>query len=131
MEYRNAKFIANDRIDCEINHSVHGWIPFTIDKNDKEAKIDVVQLYNTIISAGNVEPYVEPTAEELAIQADVEARQYRRSLLETAVDPLVTNPLRWADMSVEEQERIKIYRQALLDITDQVGYPSNIEWPIY
>lgn len=34
MEYRNARYIEDGRIDCEINHPVYGWIPFTADPND-------------------------------------------------------------------------------------------------
>lgn len=131
MEYRNAKFIESNRIDCEINHPKMGWIPFTLDKSDAGSDIDVVKLYNEIISSGNVTPYVPPTAEEILAEATIEAKMQRKYLLETVVDPIVTNPLRWADLSAEEQERVKTYRQALLDITDQVGFPHNIEWPTY
>ena len=108
-----------------------GWIPFTLDKSDVGSDIDVVKLYNEIISSGNVAPYVPPTAEELLEEATVEANMQRKYLLETIVDPLVMNPLRWADLTAQEQERVKTYRQALLDITDQDGFPHNIEWPTY
>ncbi|MFA9232003.1 MAG: hypothetical protein ACEQSU_14865 [Microgenomates group bacterium] len=36
MEIRNPVAIADDRIDCEINHPAHGWIPFTADLHDVE-----------------------------------------------------------------------------------------------
>ena len=36
MEIRNAVKLDDDRIDCEINHPVYGWIPFTADANDAE-----------------------------------------------------------------------------------------------
>ncbi len=35
------------------------------------------------------------------------------------------------ELTAQEQERVKTYRQTLLDITDQDGFPHNIEWPIY
>lgn len=31
MEIRNPIYIANGGIDCEINHPVYGWIPYTAD----------------------------------------------------------------------------------------------------
>lgn len=34
MEIRNPAFNAFGTIDCEINHPVHGWIPFTADPAD-------------------------------------------------------------------------------------------------
>ena len=37
MEFRNAVKTADGRVDCEINHPVYGWIPFTADPNDPES----------------------------------------------------------------------------------------------
>lgn len=45
------------------------------------------------------------------------------------VDPLVTNPLRWADLGEAKQAEWAAYRTALLDITDQAGFPHNVTWP--
>lgn len=36
MSIRNPVFTADGRIDCEIEHPVYGWIPFTADPNDVE-----------------------------------------------------------------------------------------------
>lgn len=36
MDYRNAVFIADGRIDCEIDHPKFGWIPFTASPGDPE-----------------------------------------------------------------------------------------------
>jgi len=36
MDYRNAVFIADGRIDCEIDHPQFGWIPFTASPDDPE-----------------------------------------------------------------------------------------------
>lgn len=44
-------------------------------------------------------------------------RKYRNSLLETEVDPVVSNPLRWEDMSAEDKKMYKDYRQYLLNYT--------------
>jgi len=49
--------------------------------------------------------------------------------LERDVDPIAGNALRWADLSAEEQLHLANYRQALLDITEQEGFPENIIWP--
>jgi hypothetical protein len=67
----------------------------------------------------------DPTTEQL----DAQARAKRKQLLETIVDPVVSNPLRWNDLTADQQQAYKDYRQALLDITDQDGYPETIEWP--
>ena len=36
MDFRNAIYTADGKIDCEIDHPVHGWIPFTADPDDVE-----------------------------------------------------------------------------------------------
>jgi hypothetical protein len=45
-------------------------------------------------------------------------RLKRERLLEEKVDPLVSNPLRWADLGEEKQALVAAYRQALLDMTE-------------
>ena len=39
------------------------------------------------------------------------------------------NPIWWADLSNDQQQQAMAYRQALLDVTDQPGWPTQIEWP--
>ena len=53
----------------------------------------------------------------------------RASILVTVVDPIVSNNLRWAEMTAEKQAEWAAYRTALLDITDQAGFPADITWP--
>ena len=62
-------------------------------------------------------------------QLDLQARAKRKQLLETVVDPVVSNPLRWNDLTVDQQQAYKDYRQDLLDTTTQDGYPETIVWP--
>lgn len=65
-------------------------------------------------------PIPEPTEEEKAQRI----RQLRDEYLQTYVDPLVTNPLRWTDLTEQEQANIKAYRQYLLDIPQQEEFPD-------
>ena len=53
-------------------------------------------------------------------------RRIRDKLL-TAVDRV--NPLWYASLSAERQAEIQDYRQALLDVTDQPGFPASVTWP--
>lgn len=46
-----------------------------------------------------------------------------------ASGPDRVNPMWWASMTPIEQGEVSSYRQALLDITNQFGYPMDIEWP--
>jgi len=56
--------------------------------------------------------------------------RYERDIrLERDVDPIAGNALRWADLSSEEQLKLATYRQALLDIPEQKGFPEDVIWP--
>jgi hypothetical protein len=61
--------------------------------------------------------------------AALDARKRRNEILVNTVDPYVMNSLRWADLSAEQQGEIAAYRRALLDITDQAGFPLEVTWP--
>ena len=50
-------------------------------------------------------------------------------LLKMHVDAIVSNNLRWTDMGDAERTKWTDYRQALLDIPEQSGFPQNVTWP--
>lgn len=62
----------------------------------------------------------EPTTEEKAEKV----RAKRNLYLEVYVDPIVSNPLRWADLSEQEQQDIANYRLYLLNIPEQPEFPD-------
>lgn len=127
MEYRNPKFIENGWIDCEINHPEYGWIPFSCDPNDTGAQFDTAALFAEM--QPHAAPYVPPTQEELDAMAAEEVRIERNLRLVTEVDPIAGNALRWAELSAEQQQSWTGYRQALLDVPQQAGFPWNVIWP--
>ena len=75
--------------------------------------------------------YREMTDEEKAKKdADVEAnvridRDYR---LKRTVDLL--NPIVWDLMTEEKKQEWKDFRQALLNVSDQEGFPQYVDWPV-
>jgi hypothetical protein len=128
MEYRNSQHLENGQIDCEINHPDFGWIPFTCDQNDSTPLFDVAVLHEEMNNDSATLAYVPPTVAEILYEQTLEARLERNQLLLT-VDAVAMNPLRWPELSQENQDDIAVYRQELLDITDQAGFPTNITWP--
>ena len=130
MNYRNARYI-NDQgwIDCEIEHPQFGWIPYTLNPDDDDMTIDNSELLAAMVENNNVEAYVPPTLEDLDAEAATAVRQERDYRLQTEVDPIVTNPLRWAELTVEKQAEWTQYRRDLLDITEQAGFPHEVMWP--
>ena len=129
-QYKNAKVVNGDGdIDCEIKHPAHGWIPFTLNLNDAGSDIDVKKLSDNIKLNGDAQSYTPPTEDEIVTQKAIEVRETRNALLSIEVDPIVSNPLRWADMTESKQDEWKKYRQELLDITKQAKFPKVVTFP--
>lgn len=129
MEYRNQKYFSETVIDCEIKHPNHGWIPFSCDINDTGSDVDVISLFDTISKDPSTEPYKEPDIVQIKVAAAEEVDFERNRLLRTIVDPIAVNPLRWEELSESEKTELSTYRKALLDITEQEGYPLEVVWP--
>tara|TARA_R110000803_G_C11978877_1_gene320492 strand:+ start:2261 stop:2674 length:414 start_codon:yes stop_codon:yes gene_type:complete len=128
-EVRNAASLQSDnlRMDVEINHPKFGWIPYTLDPADTDTTIDndeVMALIGTDFAA-----YVAPTQAELDASAAAQVRSERDNILTTVVDPLVSNPLRWAELNADTQAEWATYRQELLDVPQQAGFPNSVIWP--
>lgn len=128
-EVRNAESLQADNtvMNVEINHPQHGWIPYTVNPADTDTTIDNDAIMGLIGSG--FQAYVPPTQEELDAEAAVGVRGQRDMLLVSEVDPIVSNPLRWSDLTTEQQNAWSSYRTALLNITDQSGFPHNVTWP--
>lgn len=56
-----------------------------------------------------------------------EARAKRDTLLREVVDAM--NPMRWELLTDTQRDAWRAYRQALLDVPKQEGFPNNITWP--
>lgn len=62
-------------------------------------------------------------------RAEADVRSERDDILTTVVDPLVSNNLRWADLTSDKQAEWSQYRTDLLGVPQQDGFPNNITWP--
>ena len=128
--YSNAKYINdNGWIDCEIEHPDWGWIPYTLDPADTDMTINNDDLLAAMKAAGDVEAYVPPTQAELDAMLSEQLREKRGELL-IEVDAIAGNALRWATLSAEQQDAWAVYRQALLDVPQQAGFPNDVVWPV-
>jgi len=56
-------------------------------------------------------------------------REQRDEKLLQEVDPVVTNPLRWAELTEDKQAEWTQYRTDLLNLPAQSGFPNTITWP--
>ena len=72
VEWRNPKWTIHGPgiIDLELNHPIHGWIPFTLNPNDKGAQFDAQELYDEVLEADAsgatpIAPYKGPSKLEI------------------------------------------------------------------
>lgn len=127
-EVRNAQYISpRGDIELEIKHPIYGWIAYTIALDDEDNTIDNSSLIALAKALPNGIEAMDQSAWDARLGMAV--RETRSFLLMNEVDPIVTNPLRWGELTPEKQQEWKDFRQALLDVTDQDGFPHNIVWP--
>ena len=127
-QVRNAQSLQENNLcmEVEINHPIYGWIPYGLDPSDTDMTIDndaLMALIGTDFAA-----YVAPTQEEIDADKAVGVRAERNHTLATVVDPLVSNPLRWSDLTSEKQDEWSQYRTNLLNIPQQDSFPT-VTWP--
>ena len=102
-EVRNAQSLnaENTAFDVEINHPEFGWIPYALHPDDTD-----MTVYNSVLLeliGTDFEAYVAPTQAELDAELAASLRAQRDGKLIQEVDPLVTNPLRWAELTDDKQ----------------------------
>ena len=88
-----------------------------------------VPLQPSHLHTFNGTEWVAPTQAELDAEAAAQVRGERDSILAQVVDPLVSNPLRWGDLTTEKQAEWTQYRTDLLDVPQQAGFPHDVTWP--
>ena len=128
-EIRNAQSLnaENTKFDVEIKHPVFDWIPYTLSPDDTDMAIDNSELLTLIGS--DYKAYVAPTQAELDAKLAANLRAQRDEKLLTEVDPIVSNPLRWNDLTEAKQTEWTQYRTDLLNLPEQSGFPNTVTWP--
>lgn len=128
-EVRNAVSLNEDntRFDVEINHPQYGWIPYSLTPEDTDQTINNNDLL--VLIGSNFEAYIPPTQQEIDAKAGAKVREQREWLLKNEVDPIVSNPLRWNEMTEDQRNMWSQYRRDLLNVPQQVGFPHDINWP--
>jgi hypothetical protein len=108
MDIRNPQYNAAGSIDCEINHPVFGWIPFTATPHPSEPLGTEIFQDATLGKLGPIAPYVTPP---IPVPASISRFQARAMLLQTnllaGVEAMMAAPetdafarLAWADASI-------------------------------
>jgi len=126
----SPKYAAFDQsaVDLTIEHPELGTIPFTASANDTEALGQSLYARAKSGEFGDIAPYDGPPPPDPQEVLAQEVRAERNQKL-AALDVIVSNPLRWAEFSEPQQVALAAYRQALLDVPQQSGFPDEIDWP--
>jgi hypothetical protein len=121
---------SDERFQCKVDLTLNGA---TETVGYVAVKDDVAEtgqwVYAQIMSgaAGDIADFTPPpppTKEQLAEQV----RGVRGYMLQR-LDAFVSNPLRWSTIDPELQSQAAEFRQALLDVPQQTGFPTDIVWP--
>ena len=73
------------------------------------------------------EIFLGRTDAEKKAEKETEIKAKRNRILLETVDRV--NGIRWEAMTGDQKEAWREYRQALLDIPEQEGYPDTVVWP--
>lgn len=114
---------------CEVDfeHLDQIYVPFSATANDKYNHTKEIFSKAKAGEFGIIAEYVPyvPTTEELVAQV-----RYQRDALLQEIDSIVGNPLRWASFSQAQKIAWADYRQALLDVPQQAGFPNIVDFPV-
>lgn len=127
MNVKNLTYNKVGTIDLEIEHKELGWMPFTASPTDNEDHGREIYAAAIAGELGEIAPYIEPVKTAAEKAADERAK---RDALLVELDDVVKNPLRWESFSAETKNALSDYRQALLDVPQQSGFPETINWPV-
>jgi hypothetical protein len=118
---------ANTQIQCEVdfNDLAEEFVSFTAVAFGDYPHTHEIFARCVAGEFGPVAGYVPP-ADITGETALNKVRSKRDDILKTEVDPIVSNPLRWADLSEAQQQAWANYRRALLDITTTYPTPSYV-----
>jgi hypothetical protein len=131
IDVKNPKWFNAEQslIECEVDFVdlVEEYVPFTASPNDIAEHGR--NIYQRLVNGdfGSIAPYELPPEKTETEKAFV-VRANRDSLLSN-LDLVTSNPLRWASYSQAEKDQIAVYRQLLLDVPQQSGFPNSVDWP--
>ena len=124
MKY--AHIDSNNKLLGWYSDDVHSTIPTpNVVVTDEQWQTSLDNNYNSINSDGSGSVVDFSTDEEKASRV----RNARDVKLVIDVDAIAGNALRWAELTSDQKTAWATYRQSLLDVPQQAGFPTNVTWP--
>lgn len=91
---------------------------------------DQEQIDGGWVKKGLVKMTVAEVAAHLNPPPTADSERATRDSLLQQLDTIVSNPLRFAELTLEQQSELAEYRQFLLDVPQQEGFPLAVDWPV-
>lgn len=117
---------AHTAIDCMVNFEHIGeYSPFTSVYSGDFSHTH--EIFSRCIDGdfGPIEEYMPPI-DIVGDDALNYVRAKRDHIISIEIDPVVSNPLRWSDLSLSQQQAWAAYRRELLNITVTCPNPSYV-----
>tara|TARA_Y100000022_G_scaffold130846_1_gene113511 strand:- start:49 stop:462 length:414 start_codon:yes stop_codon:yes gene_type:complete len=118
---RNLKYVSGG-VDCEVQHSEWGWIPFTATENDPESYGRAI--YTQLVNEHTADIGALDT-EKIEDEKRYSIRSQRHTLLSDSDWTVMPD----SPLTTDKKAEWATYRQALRDIPAQSGFPNDITWP--
>ncbi len=126
----DCKYVTEDglHIGCQVTFDKLGTVYFVASSNDSEFHGREIYQRAKNGEFGPIADYIS-TKPILTLEEKQNQARINRNYLLSQLDSLVSNPLRWAELTDQSRTDITNYRVALLNVPQQQGFPDNITWP--
>ena len=115
---RNPKWLnqAHTFLECEVQftHIPEEWVPFSARESGDLPHTHAIFAECVAGNYGEIQEFITPVLTE-SERTDA-IREVRDQILESEVDPVISNSVRFNSLSTEKQQEWMDYRQTLLDL---------------
>lgn len=110
MNTRNEKYNEYGTIDCELEHPIYGWIPFTASPDDEDENGRAVHA--EIMVKGGILPYTPkvPTPEEIQAMLLIAKEEQKELLRKEKLDSLIAVEIAEieAAQTIDDVKKVKL-----------------------
>lgn len=117
---------CNDQTTADANLIDSSYIPGTYSGQQYYIQNNMPVDKGQALSANHVFDYTTKTW-QLDLQQLAHNLRHTRNILLTDIDRV--NTVWYAALTTQQQNELQAYRQALLDVPQQAGFPEQVEWP--
>jgi hypothetical protein len=121
--------VADNQDLLDANVLGQSWLPGLWDTNQYYVQDQQVVAMPPCPDLSNPGCHFDFISKTWCNNLEQQARHVRqqRNMLLTLIDRV--NPVWYASLTADQQQELQAYRQALLAVPQQAGFPESVEWP--